>query len=253
MKRLVLTPPSPQRRMQTNSGATQGGGAWPPCTCRGWRPGCGGNSPEIVTQRVLCRVRATGRSTPHSHARGSQEGGKPTQPLPSPLCTPSGGDSLGRGAAGGFLLLGAHYLLSPPQGFKNSGSLSHSECTDLSIPSLAWPIIHLLVPQLFRSDALYLGAPVGSPPTPRWKRDGCSRLDGPQEGAAACPACVIPSIKLQRRGWRGQPCVKEDRAQGQLRAARRAGGLSLTCDFLAVAIGVLKSVSLHTDAGAQHI
>lgn len=47
----------------------------------------------------------------------------------------------------------------------------------------------------------YLGAPIGSPPTPRWKRDGCSRLDGPQEGAAACPACVIPSIKLRRRGW----------------------------------------------------
>lgn len=176
------------------------------CRCRGpgpsgsgqeqdWCPGGGRNSPEI------CRGRreATGRSKPYSHTHGSQEGGKPPQPLPT-TCLPHHAGTGWEGALWGLFLL---------QGLQPSvSSLS------LSLPSFRpvfIALIHALTPNalisplicsLHRSFAYsspnsfvlmcYLETPIGSLPTPRWKCYCCSRFGSSWMGATALTAPAVP-------------------------------------------------------------
>lgn len=142
---------------------------------------------------------------------------------------------------------------------------SAATCLSPSLPSfppVSIALIHALTPNAWISPLIcslrppfaysslnsfvlmcYLEPPTGAPPTPRQKCDCCSLM-----GAATCTQAL--PLDFGEQISEASPA-----SRGANSAAEQAGRCPgfLTCDFLASTVDVLKAVSFHTDAGAQHV
>lgn len=206
---------------------------------RGGRPGGRGKLPR--------RPRGEANPTPTLVALGrvgSPLGRCRTPHLPRPRR-----DGPGRGLGGGMSIAGsAATCLSP--------SLP-------SFPPVSIILIHALTPNAWISPHIcslrppfaysspnslvlmcHLEPPTGAPPTPRWKCDCCWLM-----GAATCTTQALP-LDFGEHISKASPASRG--ANSTAEQAGRCPGF-LTCDFLASTVGVLKAVSFHTDAGAQHV
>lgn len=116
----------------------------------------------------------------------------------------------------------AVFPVAPSRIYKNPDSLLHSECTDHSPPLLSPPIIHLLIPQLVRSDVLFRG--FHGVTTESQVETGRLCAASLQVGAAARTACMIP-LDFSKEGSEASPASRRA-AQGQQRARRGARRVS---------------------------